>query len=298
MSFKNVETTVSSAVVAGGTFTVGYPDKTDSGFYKLTRGHKLWVDKHQKLYDYLDDFTLTFGTSNITVTLGSSLTTIPADSRVVVQLDLMGVDDFADIHNDNLAKVAFGGVLLIELGAPDTADPNGVCESQSITAAAGGDINGALEVGSTEVALFDVPRNVVAAWTTTAVMTVTGTDEYGETIVENSASGATMAGKKAFKTITAIGISTDVTSATVGTAQVIGLPIRLPGTGYVLKEIDDGAAATAGTIVAGVDTAATALTGDVRGTLAPNSTLDGAMNLKLLVWGADPADKGVDQFAG
>ncbi len=298
MSFKNVSTILSADVAASGTFTVGYPSLTDAGFFADTKGHKLWIGDHQKLYDYIEDFTLTFGASSITVTLGSSLTTAPAGSGVRVQLDMAGVDSFDKIHNDNLAKVAVGAVLLIELGAPDTADPNGICESQSITSAAGGDIDGALEEGATEIAVLDVPRALVASWTTTAVMTVTGTDEYGNVMVENSASGTTLTGKKAFKTVTAIAISTDVTSATVGTGQVVGLPIRLPGTGYVVAEIDDGAKATAGTIVAGVDTAATALTGDVRGTLNPNSTLDGAMNLKLLIWGADPTDKGVDQFAG
>ncbi len=87
-----------------------------------------------------------------------------------------------------------------------------------------------------------------------------------------------------------------MTGATVGTGDVIGLPVFLPGTGYVLRELQDGAAATAGTIVAGVTTKATATTGDVRGTYDPNAACDGAKAFQLLTFLGDPGFKGVAQF--
>src|SRR3546814_14774595 len=66
--------------------------------------------------------------------------------------------------------------------------------------------------------------------------------------------GATAAsGKKAFKTVTAIAVSATTTAAvTVGTGDVLGLPVYLPSSGAVLKELQDGASATAGTVVAGL----------------------------------------------
>src|SRR3546814_5252721 len=50
--------------------------------------------------------------------------------------------------------------------------------------------------------------------------------------------GATAAsGKKAFKTVTAIAVSATTTAAvTVGTGDVLGLPVYLPSSGAVLKE--------------------------------------------------------------
>jgi len=139
----------------------------------------------------------------------------------------------------------------------------------------------------------------VAAWTGTAVLTVTGTDEFGNTVVESSASGTSMAGKKAFKTVTSVVPSANITSATVGTGDVLGLPAFLPGAGRVLAELEDGAAATAGTLVAGVRTTpATATTGDVRGTYDPNSAADGSKAFELVVALDDPSDKGVAQYAG
>src|SRR5690606_6346890 len=117
-------------------------------------------------------------------------------------------------------------------------------------------LDGALVSGGE--AVFDVPRNVVAAWTGTAVCTVTGKDEYGETVVESSGSGTSMTGKKALKKVTDVSFSAAVTSATVGTGDVLGLPVFLPDSVYVLAELEDGAAASPGTIVAGVSSAATA----------------------------------------
>lgn len=291
-------TTVSSAVASGGTITFGYPtdgngDATDSGLFRSRTGHKLWVAGHQKLYGFVDDFTLSFGTASITLTYNGS-TTIPADSDVSLQLDMLGPDNVFDVQLP--ARVRETSVMTFDLGAPDTADADGVCASQAGTAATAMTINGALASGG--VATFDVPRNVVGAWTNTATLTVTGTDVYGVTIVETSGSGTSMAGAKAFKTITSVVPSANITGATVGTGDKIGLPLRLPGVGYVLKEIQDEAAATAGTVVAGVTSAATATTGDVRGTYDPNSACNGALSFKLVVAGVDASDKGVTQYGG
>jgi hypothetical protein len=127
----------------------------------------------------------------------------------------------------------------IELGSPDADDANGVVESQDLTDAgafSSTGIAGALASGG--IATFDVPRNVVAAWTTTSVLTITGTDEYGNTIVESSASGATLTGKKAFKTVTGVTSSEDITALTVGTGDVLGLPVYLGETHQILAELE------------------------------------------------------------
>ena len=161
---------------------------------------------------------------------------------------------------------------------PQAVVANGVCLSQSIATGTPATINGSLATAG--VATFDVPRNVVAAWTTAAVMTVTGTDAYGQPQTESSASGTTMAGKKAFKTITAVNVSVSVTAATVGTGKVFGLPFKALSGDIALATFAD--AADAGTFVAADQTAvATSTTGDVRGTYAPAGTPAGASYLSI-----------------
>lgn len=293
MSFVNTETTLASAVATNGTFTVAYPSNTNAGTFYGAKLHKLWVN--QTLFSSPDQFTLAFGAASITVTYKGS-TTLAAGSKVGLQLDILGAGDppktdLGSGHNTSLLTN-----VLVNLGAPITADADGVCASQAITAVGGGSINGAL--ASSGVATFDVPRNVVGAWTGTAVMTVTGKDEYGNTVRESSASGSAMTGKKAFKTVTSVTVSADVTAATVGHGDVLGLPIFLPLKGMVVAEIQDGANATAGTAVAGDNSAATATTGDVRGTYDPNAAADGSKVFQLIVTVPDPSDLGRAQYAG
>lgn len=76
------------------------------------------------------------------------------------------------------------------------------------------------------------------------------------------------------------------------------MPVWLSNAAEVLRELQDGAAATAGTLVAGDVTVATALTGDVRGTCAPNSNPNGTLNFELIVALRSPEYRGVAQFGG
>lgn len=299
MSFKNVETTTGAAVATAGTITFAYPTNTNAGSFAAF-GHKLWVEDFQSLLSAPGDFTVSFGASDITVTYNGT-TTIPASCRVNAQFNVLGADD-GDIHLDEpIEGVAETALVTLNLGAPDTADANGYVESQDLTALGVFSVDVTAAAALAAAALdgeADVPRNVVAAWTGTAVLTITGTDADGNIVVESSASGTSLAGKKAFKTITDITTSADITSLTVGTGDVLGLPVFLPGTAYVLKELEDGAAATAGTLVAGITAAATATTGDVRGTYDANSAADGAKVFELITALPDPSYKGVAQYAG
>lgn len=295
MRFKTAEVTLSAAVASGGTITFQYPANTSAGSFGNTSGHKLWVAGHQKLYASPADFTVSFGASDITVTYSGS-TAIPAGTRVSAQFNQIG--DFGFNEADSLADVNRTGamkVVTVNLGSPITADADGVCASQAGTADTAMTIAGALASGG--VATFDVPRNVVAAWTNTAVLTITGTDEYGNTVVEVSASGTSHTGKKAFKTVTSVVPSANITGATVGTGVLLGLPIALKSAGQVLKENQDGATATAGTLAAAATAVATGTTGDVRGTYSPNSAPNGTRRYSLLV-AVDDIEKGVSQYTG
>lgn len=143
-------------------------------------------------------------------------------------------------------------------------------------------------LASAGVATLDVPRNVVAAWTGTAVMTVTGTDFWGYAQTEASASGTSMTGKKAFATITSISVSANVTGATVGTGAVLGLPF-LAISGDLISTFYNDVPDT-GTFVAGDPTAvATSTTGDVRGTYTASAALNGAKFLAITYKPKDPS---------
>jgi len=184
-------------------------------------------------------------------------------------------------------------------GGPTIGAANSIALSQTVTVATTPLVvlNGALAAGG--IATQDVARNVVAAWTGTSVITITGKDVHGRTVVEASASGTSLTGKKAFKTISSASFSADVTAATVGHGDVLGLPYAC-GNGDMLLGKFGLNTADAGTFVAAVTSAATATTGDVRGTYDPAGTLDGSTEVQVLLNISDTSNNGygVAQFAG
>lgn len=298
--FDVVRSALTVDVADAGTFDVSYPTGRSAGDYAGASGHELVSMTYGALTAAAGEISLSFGASAVTVTNNSGQT-LRANTEFQLQLDMIGADGDVvtpALMADPVKMRDDVSLVVINLGAPATSDADGAVASQACTASGGlaTGINGALAADG--VATFDVPRNVVAAWTGTAVLTVTGTDAYGNVVVESSASGTSMTGKKAFKTITGVSTSADITGLTVGNSKVLGLPSFLDGAGYVLKELEDGAAPTAGTIVAGVETAATATTGDVRGTYAPNSAPNGSKAFQLVCLLDDPSYKGVAQYAG
>lgn len=301
MSNVAVEFAIGADIANGGTFTVNYPSGTNRGDYEFAMGHYLMVGGTKLKQP--NDITLSFGATAVTVTNGTG-GVIPATSRAFFNfakiggaIAVAGESGTTSIRAKGVSKV---DLVMVNLGAPATADADGVCTSQAGTAATAMTIDGALASGG--VATFDVPRNVVAAWTNTATVTVTGTDLYGNVVKETSGSGTSLAGKKAFKTVTSFVPSANITSATVGTGNVLGLPIHVPKTttGYIVKELEDDAPATAGTLVAGLarNTKSTATTADIRGTYTPNSTPDGAKSFALVLLVPDPEYQGNPQYAG
>ena len=290
-----VQVTLSADSGFGSTFTANYPAGRTAKDYLGATDHQIQTQSYATLFATAGDFSVAFGASNMTVTV---LTGVALTNGTIVYLNL----DRAEKAQSEIptlaqsAKMAFLQLVRILLGAPAAAVATAVAASQSLLAAtvAGATINGTLV--TTGVATFAHPRNVVAAWTGAAVLTVTGTDEYGKVFKESSASGTAFTGKKAFKTVTKVVVSADVTLLTVGNGVVLGLPAFLPDVSDVLREALDGAAATAGTLVAGDTTVATALTGDIRGTYSPNSAPNGARVFELTVALRDASYVGRAQF--
>lgn len=282
MSRKVISGTLASAVADDATFTASYPTGTDEGRFTLSNDHKLILAGTS--YSMPVDFTVTLGTASITVTnkTGASW---PAGSDFYLELQVAGKEVVTEAGVE-IPGVGECPVVTIPLGAPDTADVDGIFEATS-QAAGSITLGGALASGG--VVTFDVPRNIVvdSGGADTSAITFTGTDVYGNTLTETiTLNGTTaVAGNKAFKTITAATNAATISNgAFAGPGSKLGLPVALPAAGCVIAELEDGAAATAGTIVAADVTAggATATTGDVRGTYTPNSTPDGDKYFTLI----------------
>ncbi len=236
MTFSVIEGTLSAAVADTGTFTVGYPSGKDVSNFYLAMGHKLMLGQNGPL-SFPDDFGISLGVALITVSNRTGATWA-AGTAFKLQMEEPGQRGYKGDNGQLLASATEVKGIVVSM-APDVSDADGVSVSQTVTGAGTAfTITGALATGG--VATMDTPRNVVAAWTNTAVLTITGTDVYGDEMVEVTASGTSHTGLKAFKTVTSVTTSATVTSATVGSGNVIGLPVFLPAAGNVLNVMQDG----------------------------------------------------------
>lgn len=286
MSNQIITGILSADVAAAGTFTATIPSGYTLGAFKYSQNHQL-VMAQNPLVIGTNGFSISFSGTTATIT-NNTAATWPAGSAFTLALDLQGDKAFVDpITGFAPVNTSRAFMFRLDLGAPAALSSTGLVASADF-------LLGVNALSST--ATLDVPRNVTAAWTGTAVCTVVGTDVYGNAMTEASASGPSLTGKKAFKTVSSISFSANVTSATAGYGKVLGLPMFLPSLGVVIKELEDGAVVgTGGTIVAGVVSKATTTTGDVRGTVSPNSNPDGAKTFELIVALTDPGYRGVTQ---
>lgn len=112
-------------------------------------------------------------------------------------------------------------------------------------------------------------------------VTVSGFDVYGqamsEAITSSAAVSTAVSGLKAFYLITSVTVSGATgTALTVGTTNVLGIPVRVANVAYVASvKSNNTLAQDAGTFVAADTATATTTTGDVRGTYAPATASNG-----------------------
>jgi hypothetical protein len=142
--------------------------------------------------------------------------------------------------------------------------------------------------GATAIQM-DVPRAVSltsAANMSGVNFTISGFDIYGQAMTQTLAgpNANTVTTTKAFWQVTQVAASGAVgTNTSVGTSDVLGIPVAVTDAGYLDRVGWKGVlAADAGTFVAADATSpATVSTGDVRGTYKPSDATNGAKRLVL-----------------
>lgn len=304
--FDIVQVALGSTVASGGNFTVAFPAGRAPGSY-AAYGHTIYAQGLDASFSQ-DDGKISVAFTTLATITYKGATSIPAGTIVTVQLNRAG-DDRVKLLEGLKEGVAPLLPYLIDLGTPIAIDVDGVAVAQNVAQNAFFVLTSAAFYNAAEgKVVLDAPRNVIvgSGGADTAVLVVKGEDVYGQTMVENiTLNGATaVSGKKAFKKITSIQatVAAVANSAFVGTGDVIGLPVFLPYTtaGLVIGDFENGTfdSTLDGTLVAGVQTTPTALTGDVRGTYDPGVAMDGAVNIQLAVFLSDPSYLGVKNFAG
>ena len=177
---------------------------------------------------------------------------------------------------------------------PQAINTSAVAASQApsgagnLTLTAGASAKSVVRLDGTTVIQLDCPRALAVNSSTTArAFTVTGYDYYGQPmseVITVAVAGTPVNGKKAFYQVSTVAIAGSATAVTVGTTDIIGLPIRVTDAGYIASVgWANTLARDAGTFVAAVTTAATTTTGDVRGTYVPSSATNGYSRIVMTI---------------
>jgi len=204
--------------------------------------------------------------------------------------------DLEPFDNPSPMSVGVGplGRIYVWDVVPQALVTNNIAASQTpaaagaLTLTAGTSVKSVTTAGGSTVLQLDMPRAVqltTASGTivTSRTITVSGFDVYGQAMSEAIATGTTssavanVAGKKAFFQISSITISGALPVAiTVGTTDVLGIPVRVANVAYVASvKSNNTLAQDAGTFVAADLATATTTTGDVRGTYVPATASNG-----------------------
>jgi hypothetical protein len=229
--------------------------------------------------------TGTGGTGTYTVSASST-----ASSTTMYAHGNAGFDNPApmDLGIGPLGRIYVWDVLPQAIVTNNIATTQTPAAAGNLTLTAGTSVKSVVLNTGTTVLQLDLPRAVqltTASGTivTSRNLTVSGYDYYGQAMSEVIATGTTSSavanikGKKAFFQITSIAISGSLPVAiTVGTTDILGLPVRVLNVAYIASvKTNSTLAQDTGTFVAADTATATTGTGDVRGTYVPATASDG-----------------------
>jgi hypothetical protein len=161
--------------------------------------------------------------------------------------------------------------------------------SSSLTLTAGTSVKTVTNAAGVTVLQLNTPRALQVNTSTTArAVTISGYDYFGQAMTETitvATAGTAKAGLKAFYQIASATINGSATAVTIGTTDVLGLPVRCMDAGYVVKVGWNNTLAqdTGLFVAADMTNPATSITGDVRGTYKPSTASDGVKRLVMTI---------------
>ena len=214
---------------------------------------------------------------------------------------LLGDPAPMDLGVGPMGRVYVWDVVPQALNTSNIAASQTPAAAGNLTLTAGTSVKSFVRTDGTTVLQLDCARAVqltTASGTisTSRNLTVSGYDYYGQPMTEVIATGTTssavanVAGKKAFYQISSIAINGSLPVAiTVGTTDVLGIPVRVVDAGYVVGvNWANTLARDAGTFVAADTTnPATSTTGDVRGTYMPSTSATNGIRRLVMTIGCN-----------
>lgn len=241
-----IKAALATALVQSGTLAFSYPTGYNKADFN-TFNAQLATDTGNLFTTANADFTLSLGDTSATLTFQAA-TSIPVSTEVILGLDLHGDQLFKDQNKSKrtIAKTIIRYTERVNLGTPGTAATTTVATTLVATTTAKSyaiaDFTAAFKAAG---GVLDVPRNLTITGSSSAdhVVTITGKDIYGQTMIENitASSTATVVGLKAFSQVTGIAIAAGASAKTIsiGTGVALGLPVMVKAWDNILRQVVD-----------------------------------------------------------
>ena len=294
MPHSVINIVLKEALNPGDTLMLSYPEgKTHDRFYGSSQ-HTLSFDAI--FFRAPTDFSVIFHKDAIEITWQRNQT-IPAQTLTTIQLDEPMSADYVDDKTGQRVHNMFKSQLfVVDLKRPLPTNPERYV--RLTTAEAGAQFPITAEPNRT------MCNTVVACHADARKCTfvIHGLDLYNRPLTEHipGVQADIAEGNKAFQRVYHIELRGDPGGAiSVGTGDKLGLPVFLPGSGFLLRYMVNGRGLTGGIIIPGYSGPPGPDTGDVRGTFTPpeDIALDGLNHFKLMCSLFNPSHTGQLDYA-
>ena len=272
-----------------------YPEGVNQGSFFGAIDHTLGIES--RFFRSPKDFIVIPTHENIVIHWAANIR-VPAGALMHFQFQEQG----GEFYTDNRTGVTIKGMVqsptfLVNLGSVEEKNATYYVQSGTMSEP------GRLLLTNNKP---DIPRNLTIHSNddeSHVTFIVEGEDVYLRTIIEHIKGPSTglINGKKSFAKINKITASHACKGTiSIGTGNRLGLPVFVPGQGYILQEMVNGMPITGGMIVAGELNVPTATTGDRRGTYSPPPSvpLNGRDTIQLFLILPNPGNIGTPDFAG
>jgi len=281
----------------GDIVNIPYPRGKNEGSFFSAINHNMGIDGQFFLCP--KDFIVTMRKDHLALHWHG-----PRDLKKGTLLNLQLEEPGGDFYFDQkrgttILNMVQSSMYLVNLGGPRVENANLYVRSTSVSGAGDLAVSGEQPYTSRNVVVHSTQDN------SNCVFRIEGVDLYGRPMIEDiqgpTAESGRTDGNKAFSRITKITVKGDCHGEiSVGSGSKLGLPVFLPASGFVLREMMNGAAVTGGVIISGETRFPTATTFDTRGTYTPPrpQELDGRTAVHLLLSLPSPGNIGLPDFAG
>lgn len=297
MPYVPVNLMLDRDVFRGDTVNIPYPRGKNEGSFFSAINHNMGIDG--QFYLCPKDFIVTMRKDHIALHWHGA-----KDLRKGMLLNLQLEEPGGDFYFDQkrgttVINMVQSHMYLVNLGGPRVENANLYVRSTRVKSPGSLPISGENPF---------TPRNVVIHSTqdnSNCIFRIEGVDPYGRPIVEDIQGPTSETGRvdsnKAFTRITKATVKGECSGEiSIGTGSKLGLPVFLPASGFVMREMMNGVAVTGGIIVPGETRFPTATTSDTRGLYTPPrpQDMDGRTAIHLLISLPSPGNIGLPDFAG